>query len=323
MPAPPGPAPAYPMAASVDLDPVIEPHPEVDNPVLTPADVTDREQPTGVADPFLVVSEDTYHMFFEVLAGDTPTRPGIEDEVIGHARSDDGLDWEYTGVVLDDPGHLAFPHVFEHDGTWYLVPDGGSGDDKHFYGGIARVYRATSFPTEWELVDRPLMRMGMSDPVVFQYEGTWYLVGGLSVSEERYSGLCLYYAESLRNAPWQEHPASPIHAPTVPATEPDRIARPGGRPIVHDDHVDLFVQDCVDRYGDKVRVVRITELSPTTYVDHELACSPVIEATEAGDWRDELTHHVDAGLAYAGAKNLVGVDGKRGETLSIGLYHLV
>lgn len=318
----PSSAPTYPMDETVETEPSIEPHPDVSNPVLTPADVTDREEPTGVADPFLAYEDGTYHMFFEVLADDNTAQSGVEDEVIAHARSADGLDWEYTGVVVDDPGHLALPHVFEWRGEWYMVPDGGSGADKHFGGGIARVYRADSFPSEWSLVDRPLMRMGMSDPVVFPKDDTWYLLGGISDENGYYHGNCLYYADSLVDAGWREHPASPVHHPAVPANEPNRVARPGGRPIVHDGYVDVFFQDCVARYGDKVRAYRITDLSPETYVARELPSSPVVEARNDGGWRDEMMHHVDPGLAYAGVKNVVGVDGMIDDRFTIGLYRL-
>lgn len=315
-------APAYPADVTVDTGPSIAPHPDVSNPVLAPADVTDRQQPTGVADPFLVHENGTYHMFFEVLAEDNTDQSGVEDEVVAHARSDDGLDWEYTGVVVDDPGHTAFPHVFEWRDAWYMVPDSGSGPNKHFYGGIVRVYRAESFPTEWRLVDRPLMRRGLSDPVVFTTDDTWYLLGGLSDDDGRYLGHCLYYADGLVDAAWHEHPASPVRHLTASANEPGRVARPGGRPIVHDDHVDVFFQDCVARYGDKVRAYRITDLGPETYADTELPCSPVVEATHDGGWRDELMHHVDAGLAYAGVTDVVAVDGKVDDSFAIGLYKL-
>jgi hypothetical protein len=322
MPNSPEVAPSYPMDVTVDADPSIAPHPDVENPVLTPADVTDRDRPTGVADPFLAYEDGTYHMFFEVLAGDNTAQSGVENEVVGHAVSEDGLDWEYTGVVLDDPGHLALPHVFNWRGTWYMLPDSGSGADKHFYGGIARLYRAESFPTEWRLVDRPVVRLGMSDPVVFLADGTWYLVGGLSDDDGHYLGLCLYHADGLVDAEWVEHPASPLHDPAVPATDPNRVARPGGRPVVRDDAVDLFVQDCTGGYGEKVRAYRITDLSPETYADAELRCSPVVEAQHDGGWRDELMHHVDAGLAYAGLTDVVAVDGMIDDEFAIGLYQL-
>jgi len=327
MPATPNVAPQYPMYAAEDTEPSMVPHPDVSNPVLTAEDVTDRDEATGVADPFLVYEDGTYHMFLEVIADDHPAHPSVHEEAIGHATSEDGLHWEYNKVVVDDPGHFAFPHVFKWQGAWYMVPDSGRGENIHFYGGISRVYRADSFPEEWSLVDRPLMRFGLCDPTVFRFEDTWYLIGGL-YGEDGYLGNCLYYADSLVGAEWHEHPASRVHDPLVPAHEPNRIARPGGRPIVHDDYVDFFYQDWVRRSEDKVRVVRITDLTRETYNAVELPCSPAVEGQLDEGWNHEKMHHVDAGLAYSGVKNVIGVDGSSGPDFpekngfAIGLYCL-
>ena len=315
-------APVYPMEPSIDAAPAIEPHPDVTNPVLTRDDVTDLEEPTAVADPFLAYEDGVYHMFFEVLADD------LDTPAIAHAVSDDGRDWEYDQVVVNERGHFAFPHVFNWRGTWYMAPDSGSGAGMHFHGGISRVYRADDFPTEWSLVDRPLMRFGMSDPTPILYDDTWYLFGGVKDSDTNHLGICLYYADSLVGADWQEHPASLVHDPSVPGNEPSRIARPGGRPIVHDDYVDFFFQDCARRYGDKTRAFRITDLTPETYTGYELPCSPVVEAQLNHDWNHETMHHVDAGLAYSGVDNIVAVDGSPEDRVpgdikaAIGLYRL-
>ncbi|WP_114578998.1 hypothetical protein [Saliphagus sp. LR7] len=315
-------APVYPMNASITADPSIEPHPDVTNPVLSFEDVTDCKRPTGIADPFLAYENGVYHLFFEVLADD------LNDPAIGHAVSDDGLEWQYDQIVLDNLGHAAYPHVFQWRDTWYMAPDSGAGSGIHFHGGFARLYRADTFPTEWTLVARPVARLGLVDPTIFSYKDTWYLIGGLFDGDSYYLGNCLYYADAPVNSEWHRHPASPIHDPSSPGDRINRIARPGGRPIVADDHVDVFFQDCVRRYGDKVRAVRITDLTRETYADYELDCSPIVEAQLNGGWNHETMHHVDAGLAYADVKNVVAVDGSPEDRspgsikTGIGLYHL-
>lgn len=309
--------PAFPFEAVRDDEPVVEPHPDADNPVLSPGDVTDRADAINIGDPTLAY-DGRYHLFFEVQTD----HEGPLDEDIGHATSDDGLAWTYDRVVIDDPGHLAYPHVFRHGGEWYMVPDAGAWSC-HFGGGLVRLYRATDFPTEWELVARPLGRLGMVDPTPFPWRDRWYLLGGLAGREGGYEGIALYHADAL-DGEWTEHPESPVHDPAE-GHEPDREARPGGRPIVHDDGVDVFFQDCVRVYGDKVRAYRITELTPETYADREHPSSPVIESQFDGGWNADGMHHVDAGLAYRGVKNVVSVDGKAdapGRPGSAGIYRL-
>lgn len=77
----------------------VEPRPGAANPVLTAGDVDDVE---FVADPFVVRSRTTYNLFFEIKSRRTSLF-GLRDHPqfdIGHATTEDGLDWTYRGVVL-------------------------------------------------------------------------------------------------------------------------------------------------------------------------------------------------------------------------------
>jgi len=90
----------YPPEAAVNATPTFRPHPESENPALTAAVAPDYKFVKYVADPFLV-SADRYHLFFEIFYVNSPDPPTTAN--IGHAVSDDGLDWEYTEVVLSTP----------------------------------------------------------------------------------------------------------------------------------------------------------------------------------------------------------------------------
>jgi hypothetical protein len=72
---------------------VLRPHPDVSNPVLTRGDVDDCLA-RFVADPFIVYTDGVYNMFFEIKS--------IGGNVfIGHAFSENGLDYEYNKIVID------------------------------------------------------------------------------------------------------------------------------------------------------------------------------------------------------------------------------
>ena len=88
--------------------------PNIQNPVLTAADVTDAYA-SFVADPFLFFENNVWYMFFEVY------RPGF-DGAIAFATSADGLTWSYQGLVLDEPFHLSYPLVFKYGNSHYMVP---------------------------------------------------------------------------------------------------------------------------------------------------------------------------------------------------------
>ena len=74
-------------------------------PVLTKADITDIPA-AFVADPFMLRRDHTWYMFFEVM--NIETRLGE----IGVATSNDALNWTYDRIVLREPFHLSYPHVF-------------------------------------------------------------------------------------------------------------------------------------------------------------------------------------------------------------------
>lgn len=287
--------------------PVVSQADRVTNPVLTSDDVTDCENPTGAADPFVVHDGDRYHMFFEVIIDD----PGDDDtlaEKIGHAVSDNGHSWRYDSIVLDVEGHLAYPYVFCWNDDWYMTPDSG-------LEGLFRVFRARSFPSEWEQIATPIERDGLVDPSPFRYHGHWYMICGVApVGDGRDYTLCLYHADELTGE-WIEHRGSPI------ATG-NRIARPGGRPIRHEEHVDVFFQDCRRTYGDKVRAYRISELTSDGYALEEYPTSPIVEASFRDEWNYDGMHHVDFGLAYTGISDIIAMDGKAtgwNQRFSIGL----
>lgn len=302
----PGAPQSFPRPMTVDASPALEPHPGADNPVVTAGDVTDREDVHYVADPFVAVADGTYHLFFEVAYRAEDASPDL-----ALASSDDGLDWTYEGIVLDEPEHLAYPAVFRVDGTWYMTPDKSTYD----YGGVPefRLYRADAFPTDWTLVERPIDGEHVGDPTLFRRGDTWYL---LSVEQDSVHGTRLHYAPSLVGADWTEHPASPV------TTDP-RQFRPAGRPLIDGDDLYLFFQDVERTYGDKVRCFEVTALSEREYDHREVDASPLLAATFDGGWRDQGMHHVDPALPYRGDANVVPVDGKDADhEWSIGVYRV-
>jgi hypothetical protein len=86
------------------------------NPVLTSKDVTDIPA-RYVADPFMLMIDGTWHMYFEVM-----NKRNNKGE-IGCATSKDGLTWNYQRIVLVEPFHLSYPYVFEWQGELFIVHD--------------------------------------------------------------------------------------------------------------------------------------------------------------------------------------------------------
>ena len=93
---------------------------------------------TWEADPFLFEHEGTVYVFSEMF--DYITRRGG----IGYSRLDSGR-WSPWRVVIDEPFHMSYPNVFRMGQEILMVPETSA--DK-----TLRLYRAVSFPDQWELV---------------------------------------------------------------------------------------------------------------------------------------------------------------------------
>jgi hypothetical protein len=259
----------------------IGPH-HVNNPVLTAADVTDVRA-EFVADPFLFKTADGWLMFFEVL--NLETHQGD----IAVASSPDLKVWTYDRVVLDEGFHLSFPQVFEIDGMHYMLPESSHAND-------VRLYRATSFPHEWEL-DTVLLTGEHTDPAVFQHDGRWWMYTTPSESNDVAR---LYVSDTLRSG-WTEHPASPIVY--LDATR----SRAGGRVLAVHDRVIRFAQDDLGQYGLRVRAFEVTKLTATEYEEREIDWSALDGSGEG--WNADGMHHVD--LHWSDGSWVAAVDGWR------------
>jgi hypothetical protein len=248
----------------------LAPAPGTTNPVLSARDVTDVPA-RFVADPFMIRVDGLWHMFFEVM--NNANNLGE----IGLAVSNDALTWQYRQIVLREPFHLSYPHVFRWDGHFYMVAETLGAN-------AVRLYRATNFPEEWTAV-KDILPGAQADPSIFFFDQKWWLF--TCPTPYQHDSLRLYSAADPLS-PWTEHPSNPI------ITGNKSIARPGGRVQILDGTPVRFTQDCFPIYGKQVRAFAITELTETTYKEHELPESPVLTPVGGDAWNSSGMHHIDA-----------------------------
>jgi hypothetical protein len=222
-----------------------------------------------VADPFLVRHHNRWYLFFEVM----PCDPRIG--VIGLAESADGLHWSYRQVIIREPFHLSYPHIFMFDGDYYMTPE-------TLAPGQVRLYRADLFPDHWEHVS-DMLPGRHADPTVFQAASAWWM---FTCDPSNSATLRLYRAATL-DGPWREHPRSPI------VGRDSKFARPAGRVVASEHGLLRFAQDCSTYYGLKVHAFRIACLSGVEYRE-ELASPTSIVGPGLDHWNRWGMHHVDA-----------------------------
>ncbi|MFA5080827.1 MAG: hypothetical protein WC472_04385 [Candidatus Paceibacterota bacterium] len=242
---------------------------DIQNPVLTAKDVTDRKA-LFVADPFMVREKDVWYMFFEVLNRETGKGE------IGLAISKDGRHWTYQQIVLTESFHLAYPYVFKWQGAFYMIPD--SSKKK-----AIRLYKAVLFPCHWEFVGNLLTGFNFVDSSIFNYHDRWWL---FTCPTNKNDVLKLFYASNL-GGPWLEHPASPIIDGNA------HIARCGGRVMVLGNRIIRYAQDDYPAYGSCLRAFEITKLTNKEYEEKGYPNNPVLKANWRR-WNRSGMHNIDA-----------------------------
>ena len=248
---------------------------EIDNPILTRYEVNDIEA-SFVADPFVIFVNGKYYMFMEIKNIDTKKGD------VGVASSDDGLHWNYEGIVLEEPFHLSYPYVFEYEGSHYMIPETLGGD-------AVRLYKSNNFPYDWKH-HCDLINGQHADPSIFFHDNKWWMF--TCPIPFKHNTLNLYFSDSLFG-PWIPHPKNPL-IENDPAH-----ARPAGRVFFYDGHWIRLAQDCSQVYGRQVNAFKIQKLNTSDYQEEAYVGNPILKNTDEG-WNGRGMHHIDPFLCQDG-----------------------
>lgn len=239
----------------------------ISNPVITAKDVDDIDARI-VADPFMMINNEKYYMFFEVF--NLETNQGD----IAYAESVDGINWEYQKIAIDEKFHLSYPYIFTYENDYYLIPE--SHEDLS-----VRLYKSSSFPDKWKYVGNLLSGYHYVDPSIFLYNDIWWLF----VTTPDNDILNLYYSNNLLGE-WKPHQMNPI------VKFDKHIARPGGRVITYNERLYRMTQDDYPEYGIQVFAFEITELTENSYAEKLASKKPIVTMTGIG-WNALGMHTVD------------------------------
>ena len=237
------------------------------NPILTGKDVVDIDA-VFVADPFMITKNKKHFLFFEVLNRKT------DQGDIAYAESSNLIKWNYKKVIIDEKFHLSYPHIFEWNKEYCLIPES-------YQDYSVRLYRATKFPERWEYLGNLLTGYHYVDPTIFRFENKWWLF----VTTPENEVLNLYFSDDLHKG-WKPHPMNPI-------IKFDRhISRPAGRVVIFENKLYRLAQDDDPSYGVQVFAFEIIDISETTYSEKPTSQKPVVSKTGMG-WNAAGMHHLD------------------------------
>ena len=138
----------------------LRPFLEASKTALTFEDVNDIKA-EFVADPFMILINNLWYMFFEVLNA----KSGLGE--IGYATSYDCIEWTYKEIVLREKFHLSYPMVFKENQQLYMVPETRQA-------GEIRLYKATDFPKKWEQ-EKVLIKGDYADATLFKEDNKWWM----------------------------------------------------------------------------------------------------------------------------------------------------
>lgn len=210
------------------------------------------------ADPVPISWQGRTFVFFEDL--DHRTNKGIISAIEFGSTGPVGA----IVSVLEEPWHLSYPFLIEHDGDLWMIPESSAHND-------VPLYKCVRFPDKWERHSTLLSGFELSDATITRHNGLNYMFGAWRDGAAGYSDvLAIFYSEHLFG-PWLPHESNPVMM--------DRTTtRPAGNFVTIDGKLWRPVQDCTHGYGAALGLAEIVELTPTTYqqlVRHTIQPGPL------------------------------------------------
>lgn len=203
-----------------------------------------REKSRYFADPCILARDSQAYLFCEEYRTKTNTGAVAVSEL-----GSNGCFAPQTAI--EEAHHLSYPHVFEHDGVTYCIPESRIGK--------VCLYRCTEFPAKWEYIHTLIDGFEAADSTLLRYGNRWWLfcTSASNAPRGNYSHLYIWHADDLFGT-WTPHVRNPVKIDA-------RSARPAGAFFTHEGALYRPTQDCSRSYGGAVRINRIDSLSQTDF----------------------------------------------------------
>ena len=227
------------------------------------------------ADPMLVDDGIRTWLFYESVKGQ---KGRIEvAEVLAGCRLSE------PRVLLEDDCHYSYPFVFRAHGVWYMIPESSAVSE-------VRLYRAVSFPYQWEL-QTVLLHERAVDTTVFFYQSSYWLLtfvldqGSEKVFPHAYT-VENWNTPMLREVSWQNYDPLRVRGAGAAFVLDNEIIRPAqiSKPQRYGDGLIFYRPRLSDRYKEEP-VFEITEKNlriKGIFADglHTYSCSAKYEAID-------------------------------------------
>lgn len=243
---------------------------------------------TIIADPFLVVKDDSLYLFYEEYR--------YRDKgIIKMISTSDLVTWSKPKVVLDEDFHLSYPWVFQFDEQWYMMPETSAVHE-------VRLYRAVNNQLDHFVFAKTILAheaedefpvMDFCDSSIVDKDGGFFLF--TTFNQGKGNELHLYYSENL-DGKYKHHPLAPLIVS-------DKYGRNGGALLEHGGVLYRFAQDCDGEYGKDIHLFKVNNLSNKQYKE--------TVSQENVLTRNDLSAGHQYNFVYFKEKYIVTIDQKR------------
>jgi hypothetical protein len=221
------------------------------------------------ADPFPVRTRDgRTFLFFEELRYKDPKGRILAMEIDREKGPGEPF------LVLERDYHLSYPHVFEWQGQYWMVPESSKNR-------TVTLFRCESFPDRW-VEERDLLRgIEAVDTTLEEIDGRWWMfVNVTAYGAGNRDELHVYHAETPLG-PWTPHAGNPVRSDC-------RGARPAGRLFRRDGKLFRPAQNCAGGYGTSIVIHRIDVLTTSAFRE-----TPVAEILPDWDPKARRAHTIN------------------------------
>ena len=204
------------------------------------------------ADPHVFFKDDTYYIFIEEY---------LYKQKKGHISL---IEMQQSGKytdpikVLEEPFHLSYPHIFENNGTLFMIPETQQSHS-------INLYECTDFPTEWKHRETLIDSVDAVDSTILLHKNRWWLFTNIVEpgGTENYNELSLFYSDNPLSRDWHSHPLNPVISDI-------KSARSAGSIFKQNDRLYRPSQCGNPYYGYGIKLNEIVTLTEKEYQEKEI-----------------------------------------------------
>ncbi len=232
------------------------------------------------ADPFPIKNKDKIYLFFE----DFNKKEGIG--CISFAEIDRNNKVSKPKIALKENFHLSYPHVFEYEGCYYMIPESKENNS-------IRLYKAKEFPYKWDYVKTLMSDIKAVDStILFHKNKVWLFTNIENHGASTWEELHIFHSNDIFED-WEPHPLNPVISNVC-------SSRPAGNLFTNKNN-ELFRpnQDCSITYGYATNISQITKLNELEYEEKIIH---KIYPKELGNYKGTHTYNKIDDIEFYDAK---------------------